>query len=123
MRVLVVDDDAQVRRALSAALALRGCQAVPAASLRDVERLCARGPRPDAVITDYDLGGGETGLDVVRFLRAVHGEGIGAVVLTGDTSTDTAALVRAADLPLLYKPAAPAELVAALQEACAGAEA
>lgn len=123
MRVLVVDDDAPVRRALSASLALRGCQAVPAASLREVEKLCAQGARPDAVITDYDLGGGETGLDVVRYLRAAHGDEVAVVVLTGDTSAGTAARIRAADLPLLYKPVAPGELVAMLQGLVAGVEA
>lgn len=123
MRILVVDDDLHVRRALTAALAMRGCEAVPAASLQEVERLCAQGQRPHAVITDYDLGAGDTGLAIARCVREAHGEDVAVVVLTGDTSAATAARIRAADLPLLYKPAAPAELLAVLQGLAAGAEA
>ncbi|MET0311679.1 MAG: hybrid sensor histidine kinase/response regulator [Burkholderiaceae bacterium] len=119
MRVAVIDDEPVVRRTLSAALALRGCHVVPAASGDEIEQLLERGVPPDAIVTDYDLGPRETGIDVIHRLRVRHGR-VPAIVITGDTSPGTAARLTEARLPFLYKPASPGELASLLQRIATG---
>jgi two-component system KDP operon response regulator KdpE len=66
-RVLVVDDEAPILRALTANLRARGYQSDAAATGEDALRLAAR-HSPDAVVLDLGLPG-MSGLEVIRGLR------------------------------------------------------
>ncbi|MGH9232782.1 MAG: response regulator [Acidimicrobiales bacterium] len=66
-RVLVVDDEAPILRALVANLRARGYQPDTAATGEDALRLAAR-HHPDAVVLDLGLPG-MSGLEVIRGLR------------------------------------------------------
>ncbi len=66
-RILVVDDEAQLRRALDVNLAARGYEVDAATSGEDALRLAAATP-PDVVLLDLGLPGID-GLAVVRRLR------------------------------------------------------
>ena len=66
-RVLVVDDEPAILRALAANLRARGYEVDLAPTGEDALRLAAR-HRPDAVILDLGLPG-MTGVEVIRGLR------------------------------------------------------
>lgn len=123
-RVLVIDDEAEVREATQALLQSWGVEAVGAAGPSDVERLVDEGVRIDAVIADLRLGADLDGIAVVGRLRAAIGAGLPALLVSGDTGARELARVKSSGLPLLVKPVAPARLKAALH-AClrAGGEA
>ncbi|HEY3239854.1 MAG TPA: response regulator, partial [Acidimicrobiia bacterium] len=70
-RVLVVDDEAGLRRALAANLTARGYDVDLAATGEEALALAARG-HPDVVILDLGLPGID-GVEVVRGLRGWSG--------------------------------------------------
>ena len=57
----------------------------------------------------------ESGLDAIRILRSKWGQDIPAIIVTADTSRETAGLTKDAGVPLLTKPVRPAKLRAMLQ--------
>jgi DNA-binding response OmpR family regulator len=59
---------------------------------------------PDLVITDFHLGSGETGLDVIAALRELTGTPTPAVIVTGDTSTAMKEIPREPGLQIVSKP-------------------
>ncbi len=119
-RVLVVDDEAEVREATMALLQLWGIDAVGAAGPADVDWLLAGGQRIDAVIADLRLGAELDGIDLVERLRRAIGTDVPALLVSGDTGARELVCVRSSGLPMLVKPVAPARLKAALH-ACLNA--
>jgi DNA-binding NtrC family response regulator len=105
--ILVVDDDPQVRFGTEALLRQWGCHAASAASLEAVQATLERELRfPDAVVTDYRLGEGRTGLEVIAAVRSYTGEETAAVIVTGEDGIDTAMLGH----PTIRKPVSAGEL-------------
>ena len=100
--VLLVDDDAAVLAASRLFLELEGFDVIPAGTPKEAEALAADKPI-DLIITDYQLSGTETGLDVIRSLRDRSGKEIPAIIATGDTSPAVGATNLAA-LRVLSKP-------------------
>jgi signal transduction histidine kinase len=83
-RIALVEDNAEVAAALVYALTTVGHSVVASASYSDIlPRLGAL--RPDIVISDYRLAGGETGIDVVALFRLRFGSHLPALIITGDT--------------------------------------
>lgn len=103
--ILLVEDDAAVRGATELYLRAIGHMPIAAASRAEAESVLAAGERrPDLIISDYHLGGGETGVDAIIAVRKQMGRTLPALLLSGDTST---ALRQHADLPacrILSKP-------------------
>jgi CheY-like chemotaxis protein len=108
---LVVDDDRDDREAITGLLERWGWQVVSAV---DGEAACAalrRGPaRPDVVICDYHLAGGESGIDLVRRLRAACATAIPAILVSGDVSEELHGAAERAGLIVLHKPLQAARL-------------
>lgn len=105
LRVLFIDDDADVLEAVRAFLAQLGAQVMTAQSHGQArEAVAADGRAPDVLLSDYRLAGALDGVDVIEALRAEFGAGIPAAIITGESAE--AALQRVADagLPLLHKP-------------------
>lgn len=99
LRVLLVDNDADVLTAMSNTLADWGCHVLPAAS---AEQALAAGPEVDLLVVDYHLGE-QVGIDVVAALRVRLGA-VPAVIVTADRSAAVQDAIAAAGLPLLHKP-------------------
>src|SRR6266508_2831080 len=81
VRLLVVDDDAQICRQLAGGLANAGYQVVAANDAEGAMRQAAVTP-PDVAIVDLgmpDVGG----LEVIRHLKQVQGASVHVIVLTG----------------------------------------
>ncbi len=90
--ILLVEDDSAVRNATGLLLRVEGYTVRPAGSLAEALECIAAGTRIDLVITDYHLGAGETGTEVIARVRARLGEALPAVLITGDTSSAVRAL-------------------------------
>jgi CheY-like chemotaxis protein len=115
VRILLVDDDDLILQGTKKLLERWGCEVVSAASGPQAEALLERGARtPDLVISDLRLDAGELGVEIVARIRKRFRANLPAVLISGDTSLQTARFVRSHGLPLLYKPVPPARLRAVI---------
>ena len=72
-RVLVADDQSELRRLMTMTLEFDGRLSVVAAAASGAEAISmAHDARPDLAVLDQMLGGPVTGLDVAAHLRATH---------------------------------------------------
>jgi two-component system KDP operon response regulator KdpE len=113
-RVLVVDDEAQIVRALTVNLQALGYSVDSAASGEDALRL-ATGRRPDAVILDLGLPGVD-GVEVIKGLRGWSQVPIIVLSVRAEEREKIAALEAGAD-DYVTKPFGMGELVARLRAA------
>jgi len=114
-RVLVVEDNEAVRRALLGLLELEGYRVTAVASLSEAVRHVQQGQRVDLLISDYHLSDGETGTQVIATLREILGMSLRAVLTTGDTSSAIKQLPRDPHLRITSKPIKAEELLAMLR--------
>ncbi|MCW2239245.1 hybrid sensor histidine kinase/response regulator [Azospirillum canadense] len=113
--VVVVEDDTVVLLTLSAMLEEWGYEVIAAPSGDEaVHRLKALERVPRAIIADYRLGEGRTGVETIRDLHKACGVKVPAFVLTGDTTPERLAEVERNGLHLLRKPLPPDRLHAVL---------
>lgn len=113
-RVLVIDDEDEVREASMALLRLWGIEPIGAAGPADVDRLLADGAPIDAVIADLRLGADVDGIDLIERLRHAAVAATPALLISGDTGARELGRIKSSGLPMLVKPVAPARLKAAL---------
>jgi two-component system, sensor histidine kinase len=114
-RLLVVDDDETVREGMLHLLRDWGCECEAAESIEDALAL-ARLHRPDIVICDYRLREQRTGVEAIAALRALLGESLPALLITGDTAPERLREAQASGIPLLHKPVSPGKLYRKLVE-------
>lgn len=114
LRVLVVDDEPDVRAALDGLLQRWGCSVETAAS--GGEALAAGRASPDLVLCDLRLGDDESGFDVLDRLKARWGKSLHGIIVTADASPERIADAHARGYPLLHKPVRPAKLRALVEE-------
>jgi CheY-like chemotaxis protein len=82
------------------------------------------GPKaPDVLVTDYRLGAGETGLDVIDLVRTRFGDGLAALVLTGETDSDPLRSLKSSGIAVCFKPVSLTRLQAEIQQVVRGVEA
>ena len=81
-----------------------------------VEMLCARHgtPPPQAIIADYRLRDGKTGVQAIARLREHFGADIPALIITGDTAPNRLIEADASGHTLMHKPVQPGKLRAYL---------
>lgn len=85
--VLLVDDDPGVLESSQLLLEIEGFNVIAAASAAAAYALIEQlATAPAIVVTDYHLGGSETGIDMVRRIRRQAGRCVPAILVTGDTS-------------------------------------
>lgn len=114
--ILVIDDEAPVREAMSSLLSSWGHQVIAAGSCAEMQqKISGLGIRASLIICDHRLRGNENGFEAIRRLRSDCREEVPAMLLTGDTSPDRLAEVTASGLPLLHKPVVNAKLRAAIR--------
>lgn len=65
---------------------------------------------PNAILADYRLPGGRTGIEAAKDVHRVCGREIPAVILTGDTAPDRIAEALASGFKLMHKPVQPEQL-------------
>jgi two-component system, OmpR family, KDP operon response regulator KdpE len=113
-RILVVDDEPQILRALRVVLREAGFEAIPAETASEALDRAAVRP-PDAAIVDLVLPDGD-GVEVTRRLREWSEMPIIVLSAVGEESEKVRALEAGAD-DYVTKPFGPRELVARLQAA------
>jgi len=117
-RLVVVDDDPDVRDALGQLLTAWGLEVQLLSDLQQVRDQLHSAP--DAILADYQLLKGETGLAAIEAIHARWGADIPAVLITGDTRADTVQILDSSGHPVLYKPIQPAQLLALLTSVLPG---
>jgi CheY-like chemotaxis protein len=122
MRVLIADDDPELRELIAEAIAATGADVVCAASGGELEDQLTSGRPFDVVVTDVTMPV-RTGIEVMQSARAA-GIMCPIVVMTALRDEETAAQVAAlgAHVVLLHKPFSRAALHSALTS-CMGAAA
>jgi signal transduction histidine kinase/CheY-like chemotaxis protein len=109
--VAIIDDEPSVRSGMAALLGSWRCETVIAADEAEaVSALLAAGKTPAALVVDYRLRDNVNGIAVIRSLRARFGRDIPAVIISGESSTEELAHIKASGLPMLHKPVRPAKL-------------
>ena len=117
LKVVLVDDDVEIRESVRLLLESWGCSYIAGATLAEIEvQLQAQHLTPDAVIADYRLAGAMSGLQVIERLRAEFGRQLPALIITG-TANPSYLQSRAAGIPFAIKPVAPGKLRAFLTQA------
>jgi len=115
-RVVLVDDDVEIRDSMRLLLEGWACSVVSGGTLGEVEdKLRRQRLAPDALIVDYRLAT-MTGLQVIDQLRATHGKQLAALIITG-TANLTLLQQRALGIPVALKPVPPGKLRAFLAQA------
>ena len=114
--VAVIDDDPDVRNSMQVLLGRWGCRVLAGADSADVMQLLRAPPWAltrsplQAIVADYRLRGGRTGIDAIAALRATCGNTLPALLVSGDSSPEQLALMAASGLACMSKPIRPARL-------------
>ena len=114
LQVLCVDNEDSILIGMRSLLSRWGCQVWTARDQAQCAALLAEGMRPQLALVDYHLDHGETGTELMGWLRAQLAEPIPGVVISADGRPEMVAQVHAAGLDYLAKPVKPAALRALL---------
>jgi signal transduction histidine kinase/CheY-like chemotaxis protein len=115
-RVLLVEDQAEVRRTLATMLRGLGYDVTSTADAREAEARLARDPPPDLVLSDVVLPGGLSGVDLAARIEAGD-RSIPVVLMSGYPELRRAGDGALRDRAVLRKPFTRDELARALSEA------
>jgi two-component system, sensor histidine kinase len=115
-RVLVVDDEPQVREGMQQLLTAWGSEVALAANCAEACYWIEQKFVPDFVMADLRMANGETGIQTIERLRGMLGRDTPAVLISGDTQAEQLLAAKAAGLALLHKPIKPAQLRALLNQ-------
>lgn len=113
-QVLCIDNEDSILIGMNSLLTRWGCQVWTARNRDECATLLNDGMRPQLALVDYHLDDGETGTDLMAWLRTQLGEPVPGVVISADGRPETVAQVHAAGLDYLAKPVKPAALRALL---------
>lgn len=117
MRVLVVDDDEDIVRAMRDLFQAWGCECIAAESWSQAQPLLTE--PPSLLIVDYRLRQGHTGVDLIAALNARFNRNVPAIIITGDAAPDRLREAQATGAALLHKPVSSRKLRAAIGEVLA----
>lgn len=113
--VLVVENDAAMRRGFAMVLAALGMVARVTAGTAEALAAMGQDDPPDVILADYNLDGGDTGLRAVGALRALAGAPIPALLVTARREPEIARACAEARIRLMEKPVRADDLRAALE--------
>jgi signal transduction histidine kinase/ActR/RegA family two-component response regulator len=121
LRVLIVDDEPEIRAGLTALLGGWGAKVEVVASAREALDLLTRDARFGAILTDQRLPEQLQGLDLILSLRDTLDPPIPCGLITGDMDPGLLAACQRHGVPLLHKPVKAAALRALLNHLAAHA--
>ncbi|WP_248914750.1 hybrid sensor histidine kinase/response regulator [Pseudomonas moorei] len=113
-QVLCIDNEDSILIGMNSLLTRWGCQVWTARNRDECVALFDEGVRPQLALVDFHLDHGETGTELMAWLRTRLGEPVPGVVISADARPETMAQVHAAGLDYLAKPVKPAALRALL---------
>lgn len=102
-RIGLVEDNEKLRRSLTLALQSCGHEVIAATSPQElIDGL--NGDAPDVVISDYRLGDGVTGYDVITLARSTFGRQLPVLIITGDTHPGLIRSMADRGIAVMHKP-------------------
>ncbi len=114
LRVVVLEDDAEVRDAMRRLLRLWDCEVIDGASAADLQpRLVSP---PHAVVADLRLADGRNGAEELRLLQSAWPAAVPVLWISGETAPDGLRGLLPAGAEVLTKPVSPARLRAWLEQ-------
>ncbi|KFX67677.1 histidine kinase [Pseudomonas taeanensis MS-3] len=113
-QVICIDNEDSILTGMHSLLSRWGCQVWTARNRLECEHLLSEDVRPQLALVDYHLDEGETGTELMAWLRSELGEPLPGVVISADGRPELIAAVHAAGLDYLAKPVKPAALRALL---------
>ncbi len=116
LKVLVVDDETQVRDGMKILLEILGCDVQTAGCTTDALSM-ATSDKPDLALVDFRLRDHDSGLNTIDRLRHLY-PGLPAIIISGDTAPDRLQQAKAAGVPILSKPVLVDPLKKAITQAC-----
>ncbi|MBQ0777429.1 MAG: PAS-domain containing protein [Pseudomonas sp.] len=109
-QVLCVDNEENILTGMHSLLSRWQCDVAVARDRAQVEELLDAGFKPQLILVDYHLDGGDTGTALVEWLRGRLEADLPGVVISADGRSELVAQIRAAGLDFLPKPIKPAAL-------------
>jgi Na+/proline symporter/CheY-like chemotaxis protein len=113
-QVLCIDNEDSILIGMNSLLSRWGCQVWTARNREECQALLDDGIHPHIALVDYHLDRGETGTELMAWLRTQLGEPVPGVLISADGRPELIAQVHAAGLEYLAKPVKPAALRALL---------
>jgi signal transduction histidine kinase/CheY-like chemotaxis protein len=117
-KVLILDDDPLCAAAMKREFQDHGALVEAASTIPGARASIESSGMPEAIVVDYDLSNGATGLQFVEALRA-KGADPSVVFVSGSTTPETIAALRGSGAPWLTKPVDPRTLRSTLIHALA----
>jgi len=115
LKIGLVDDNAGVLEAFTFALNTFGHDVIAAMNGRELfERLGNQ--KPDILISDYRLAEGANGLELITASRAIFGNNLPAILITGDTDPELLCTMAKQGVTVCHKPLKIAALEVAIRE-------
>ncbi|WP_120993485.1 hybrid sensor histidine kinase/response regulator [Stutzerimonas urumqiensis] len=110
IQVLCIDNEDSILTGMHSLLSRWGCQVWTARNRLECEHLLAEDVQPQLALVDYHLDEGDTGAQLMAWLRTRLGSPLPGVVISADGRADLVAEIHAAGLDFLAKPVKPAAL-------------
>lgn len=117
LRILLVDDDPEVRDGVVTAIVRRGWEPMVATNCREAVDVVLAEGLPDVIVTDLRLEKELCGLDVLAQIEALGLGPVSAVIITGDASHRRLAEAMRGPWNVLVKPFAADHFYAAVSDA------
>jgi len=108
-RILILDDDPLCAAAMKQEFVDQGAVVASASNIPAARASIDATGMPEAMVVDYDLSDGSTGLQFVEALRA-NGANPSVVFVSGSTNAEAIMALRGSGLPWLTKPVDPRAL-------------
>lgn len=109
-QVLCIDNEDSILTGMQSLLSRWGCQVWTARNRLECEHLLDESVHPQLALVDYHLDEGDTGTELMAWLRTRMAEPLPGVVISADGRPELVAEVHAAGLDFLAKPVKPAAL-------------
>ena len=109
-QVLCIDNEDSILTGMHSLLSRWGCQVWTARNRLECEHLLDEAVQPQLALVDYHLDEGDTGTELMAWLRTRLGQPLPGVVISADGRPELVAAVHAAGLDYLAKPVKPAAL-------------
>lgn len=114
-KVLVIDDDENVRSGMEALLTGWGCTVITAADIAPAMNHLSSTTEIDILIADFHLGETSTGIDAIQTIRSTIGSSLPAILITANRQETLRKRAAELEISFLQKPVRPAKLRALLQ--------
>lgn len=103
-RLLLIDDDVEVRHAMASLFGTWGCETLIARDRDDLFSRLSPEEVPDLIISDLNLPGDVDGDALVKEIRDYYARPIPGLIITGNTGSSTEEQEDGNALMRLYKP-------------------